>query len=120
MKVIDISRDFSRVPAGRHKIDSDHSGEVFRDNLLAPALRQYEHVKVVLDDTEGFGSSFLEEAFGGLIRYCGFTKDYLASHLTLIAKSPGAMRYPARIQNYILKASNLTIPSNPKIQRMKR
>lgn len=106
VKIIDISRDFSRVPAGRHKMDSDHSGEVFRDALLAPALRKYEHVKVVLDDTEGFGSSFLEEAFGGLIRYCGFTKDYLASHLSLVANSPGAMRYPARIESYIQKAAD--------------
>lgn len=101
MKIIDISRDFSKVPAGRHKADGDFSGEVFRDELLAPALREYESVEVILDNTEGFGSSFLEEAFGGLVRYCGFTKAYLDKHLHLIANSTGAMRYPSRIARYI-------------------
>lgn len=104
MKIIDISRDFSNVPAGRHRADGDFSGEIFRDKLLAPALRQYERVQVVLDNTEGFGSSFLEEAFGGLIRYCGFTKSYLDAHLSFVANSKGAMRYPARIASYMEKA----------------
>lgn len=104
MKIIDISRDFSNVPAGRHEADGDFSGEAFRDKILVPALRQYDRVQVVLDNTEGFGSSFLEEAFGGLVRYCGFTQEYLAKHLSLIANSAGAMRYPARISAYIEKA----------------
>ncbi|ROQ42464.1 uncharacterized protein DUF4325 [Stenotrophomonas maltophilia] len=101
MKTIDISRDFSRFPAGRYKADSDFSGEVFRDKILAPALSNFEHVQVILDNTEGFGSSFLEEAFGGLVRYCGFTREYLSNHLELIARSPGASRYPPRIKEYI-------------------
>lgn len=104
MKIINISQDFSNVPAGRHIEDGDFSGEVFRDKLLVPALREYDQVQVVLDNTEGFGSSFLEEAFGGLIRYCGFTKAYLDKHLSLVANSAGAMRYPSRIASYIDKA----------------
>ena len=104
MKTIDISRDFSRVPAGRHREDGDHSGEEFRDGFLVPALKEFESVRVVLDNTEGFGSSFLEEAFGGLVRYCGFTQEYLSKHLTLVAESPGASRYPTRILDYISRA----------------
>lgn len=114
MKIIDISRDFSRVPAGRHREDGDHSGEEFREVLLAPALREFSSVQVILDNTEGFGSSFLEEAFGGLIRYCGFTYEYLRDHLTLVASSPGAKRYPSRIADYMAKATPKAPSSRPR------
>ncbi|MBH1510730.1 STAS-like domain-containing protein [Stenotrophomonas maltophilia] len=101
MKTIDISRDFSKVPAGRFITDGDFSGEIFRDKLLVPALHEYDKVQIILDNTAGYGSSFLEEAFGGLIRYCGFTKSYLDDHLSLIATSTRAKRYPPRISSYI-------------------
>lgn len=65
---LDIARQFSREPAGRYVKDGLHSGEVFREKLLRPAFDKAEIVEVVLDGTEGYGSSFLEEAFGGLVR----------------------------------------------------
>ncbi|MBA0419822.1 MULTISPECIES: STAS-like domain-containing protein [Stenotrophomonas] len=104
MKTIDISRDFSKVPAGRFLSDGDYSGEIFRERILVPALREYEKVQIILDNTVGYGSSFLEEAFGGLVRYCGFSKSYLADHLSLIATSERAKRYPPRITEYISRA----------------
>ncbi|TXD43129.1 DUF4325 domain-containing protein [Xanthomonas campestris] len=105
IKMIDIGRDFSPVPAGRHRADGDFSGEVFRDEFLAPALRSASLVTVVLDNTEGFGSSFLEEAFGGLVRNCGFSKNTLHKQLQLVANSPAAKRYSAKILQYIDQAS---------------
>lgn len=68
MLTLEIARDFSPVPAGRYRSDGAHSGEVFREEHLRPALTKAEIVKVVLDGAEGYGSSFLEEAFGGLVR----------------------------------------------------
>lgn len=68
MKTIQVARDFSRYPAGRFRKDGPYSGEAFRDRYLLPPLRQGEHLVVVLDGARGYGSSFLEEAFGGLIR----------------------------------------------------
>lgn len=35
-----------------------------------------------------FGSSFLEEAFGGLVREEGMTKEYLDGHLVLSTTEP--------------------------------
>ena len=65
---ISIARDFSRYPAGRFRTDGDASGEAFRDDCLVKALDRFEQVEVIFDGVAGFGSSFLEEAFGGLVR----------------------------------------------------
>jgi hypothetical protein len=65
---INVARDFSKEPIGRYTTDGESSGEVFRVKLLAPALCDAEVVRVILDGTEGYGSSFLDEAFAGLLR----------------------------------------------------
>lgn len=65
---IRIASDFSRFPAGRYTTDGPYSGQGFLENKLIPALKNSGSVKIVLDGTMGYGSSFLEEAFGGLVR----------------------------------------------------
>lgn len=69
-------------PAGRYKKHGPASGELLREKL-APILRSNQQVILGLDGVLGFGSSFLEEAFGGLIREEGFTKDEIDNKLTL-------------------------------------
>ncbi len=66
--MINVARDFSPFAAGRHTADGPYSGERFREEILLPSLSQNAHVTVDLDGTLGLGSSFLEEAFGGLVR----------------------------------------------------
>jgi len=83
IRVISVARDFSRFPAGRHRDDGPYSGELFRDNTLCPALTQESKVIVELDGTLGYGSSFLEEAFGGLVREGKVTKEVLHRKLEL-------------------------------------
>ena len=68
MAEIQLAKDFSPFPGGRHVVDGPFSGEQFRADLLAPALRRHEVTTVKLDGALGYPSSFLEEAFGGLIR----------------------------------------------------
>lgn len=68
-----IARNFSKYPAGRYKADGRFSGERCRRELLVPALRGTDVVVVDLNGTLGYGSSFLEEAFGGLVREEGFS-----------------------------------------------
>ncbi|MCX7176017.1 MAG: STAS-like domain-containing protein [Proteobacteria bacterium] len=67
-RTINVARDFSRYPAGRYTTDGPFSGAAFRDDYLLPALRAGDEVSVELDGVRGYGSSFLEEAFGGLVR----------------------------------------------------
>ena len=78
-------RDFTTTPGPRYKRLGNGSGEVFRDTRLAPAFNQARQkgVKLVvdLDGTSAYGSSFLEEAFGGLTRLFG--KDAVLAVLDL-------------------------------------
>lgn len=78
MKKILVASDFSEFPAGRIPDDGPNSGERFREEILVPALRADDDpIEINLDDTLGYGSSFLDEAFAGLIRINGFAKDEL-------------------------------------------
>lgn len=62
MKRINIGKDFSDTPWGRYHDDGPVSGERFREEFLKPALKEGEKVCVSIDDAEGYGSSFLDEA----------------------------------------------------------
>ena len=68
MRTIRVASEFSRYPAGRFKSDGPFSGEHFRDRFLVPSMKYGGLVEIEMDGTRGYGSSFLEEAFGGLIR----------------------------------------------------
>lgn len=68
MKQINIGKEFSPYPAGRYLTDGDYSGERFREEILIPSLMSNGEIHIYLDDTRGYDSSFLEEAFGGIFR----------------------------------------------------
>ena len=67
-QTINIRKDFSINPSGRTLSDGPFSGESLRKNLLEPAIRKNQKIKVELDDVVGYSSCFLDEAFAGLIR----------------------------------------------------
>lgn len=81
--IIDLAKQFTDRPFGRYREDGNRSGEVFREDMLVPALRQHDHVTVNLGGTNFYGSSFLEEVFGGLVR-AGFTQAELGQKLTML------------------------------------
>ncbi|EHU4932356.1 STAS-like domain-containing protein [Vibrio fluvialis] len=83
-KEIVMAKDFSEFPFGRRKADGTKTAEHFIE-LLSPALKEYDVVTVVLDGVFGFGSSFLEEAFGGLVKK-GFSKSELKSSLNIVSE----------------------------------
>jgi len=78
---ISVTKQFSEYPAGRYRADGAYSGEVFRDDLLVPLLAKNDVVEIDLDGAMGYGSSFLEEAFGGLVRKHQFTARHLHEKL---------------------------------------
>jgi hypothetical protein len=82
---ISLARDFSRDPGPRRKEQGPHSGETFR-KVLVKALGQYERVVVDLDGTNGIGSSFLDEAFGGLVRSEGFSRNDVDRRLRIVSE----------------------------------
>jgi hypothetical protein len=68
-----VAKQYTRTPDVRYESQSQgKSGEGFRDKLLLPMLNdciaRKEELCVIFDGCRGAGVSFLEEAFGGLIR----------------------------------------------------
>lgn len=101
---IRIASEFSRVPAGRMRTDGPYSGERFRDDFLIPALRKAGHVRVDFDGARGYGSSFLEEAFGGLLRAGGFSQRELKERLSFVSEDDPSIA--EEVESYIENQAN--------------
>ncbi len=98
-------RDFTRTPGPRLKEDGKYSGEEFQEDHLLPryleAVNKGVRLYVVLEETMGYASSFLEEAFGGLIRR-GFKKKEVKEHLKV--RSIDRPWYESEVYSYIDEA----------------
>jgi hypothetical protein len=103
MKIINIASEFSEFPVGRFYADGPDSGERFRDELLEPALRDGGIVTVLLSGTEGYGSSFLDEAFGGVVRKLRLTQEEANARIILQA-SPEDESFVKETLGYIQDA----------------
>ncbi|MCY4289621.1 MAG: STAS-like domain-containing protein [Aestuariivita sp.] len=101
---IDVANEFNRWPAGRFRRDGRYSGERFREELLVPALKKQGTVTIEMDGAAGYGPSFLEEAFGGLIRKEGFGKNVLSRLNIETNRNNRKMLIREAIQNAIPEA----------------
>jgi phosphomannomutase len=67
MIIINIAKDFSKTPGFRTYSDGPKSGQEFFDQLLKEkfkqAFEQNVKLKIIMDGTDGFTSSFINEAF---------------------------------------------------------
>ncbi len=85
-RVISIANEYTKTPGGRHSKEGSFSGEDFRTRILYPAfaesLEKGYTLIINLDGGFGYGSSFLEEAFGGLAR---MTKDKRVLRIQIIS-----------------------------------
>lgn len=85
-----IASDFSQTPGPRFIVEGDYSGEQFREEclrqLMTCAIEENKNVQIDLDGAAGYATSFLEEAFGGLIRENGFRLADIKKYLKLISK----------------------------------
>ncbi|WP_051631281.1 STAS-like domain-containing protein [Afifella pfennigii] len=97
--------DHVPAPGGRYIKDGPYSGQWFREEILRPALQEArekgEAVRVLLDGAPGYGSSFLEEAFGGAVR-----KGYVQARDDLVveSRSPLYETYARLAQRYLKQA----------------
>lgn len=67
-----IAKQFSRYPGGRLIKHGPFSGELFREEVLLPLLRDNEQLQIDLTGAIGYGASFLDESFGELGKIFGF------------------------------------------------
>ena len=107
-RLLSIASEFSRTPGSRYRKEGDFSGEQFREELLLPclhaALAANETVDVVLDGTAGYGTSFLEEAFGGLIREDRLTVEEVLATLHFVSHEEPYL--VADIKSYVEQAGH--------------
>lgn len=106
---INIADDFSAYPVGRDRDDSEKSnGKKFREEHLIPALNQAlrEHTQLIvsLEGVESIGSSFLEEAFGGVVRNHKWSPADLRSILRIEYEWAGYARAERSIWDHIKNA----------------
>jgi len=87
-KVINV-KDFSITPGSRYRDEGSkaHSGQEFREDYLCPFFDNPDNADMIitinLDGTIGYGTSWLEEVFGGLARKYG--NDYILKKIKLIS-----------------------------------
>jgi hypothetical protein len=100
--------DFTEFPGGRFAADGPFSGEQYRKEILGPALlaaiRSNEILTVEIDGTKGYGSSFLEEAFGGLIRTGIVSRKDADRHLRISTEDRLYEPYKQLIMRYLKNA----------------
>lgn len=101
MKTIKIATDYSETPLGRYPTDSAVSGQRFREEFLCPGFKESDELTVDIDDVEGYGSSFLDEAFGGLVSKGYFDAKELHRRLTIKCSNPDFEIYRDLIWKYI-------------------
>ncbi len=106
--MLSIANEYWPFPAGRVAADGDYNGEEFRKKHLVPLLIQAEKqgtkLVVSLDGLKSCGSSFLESAFGGLVRYDGYDQSQLRKILEIVCTKPSLERYKIAILRYIDRA----------------
>ena len=99
---------FSPTPFGRYLDDGKFNATKFRTILtekLIEAKENNEELTVDLDGiTLGIGSSFLEEAFGGLVRKGLFTKGELIGKNGILHIKSKQKFYQTEINSYIEEA----------------
>ena len=83
-----VAEQFSKYPSGRTVKDSRFSGDEFREKFLTSPLREKKNVYVHLDGVLGYGSSFLDQAFGGLRRYDQIPLADIEKLLHIVTKYP--------------------------------
>ena len=97
MTTVKVSEKFSRYLGGRYRNDGPWSGEEFRERVLIPelrdAIRDHETLVIDLDGVAGVPSSFLEEAFGGLMRHSPWRLAVIRNTMRLSANNPDLWPY---------------------------
>jgi hypothetical protein len=106
---ISIANDFNPYPHGRTKEDGPFSGAKFRDEHLVPAVQkaieQHAQVVIDLDGLKTLGSSFSEEAFGGLIRLGMAPARNVMDAIKLTYTKPWLRPFAQNIQVYMSEAA---------------
>jgi hypothetical protein len=77
-----------RYPGGRFRTGGPHSGEEVREDVLVPALTRGDDMVIDLRGIIAYPYTFLEEAFGGLIRNGYITAENFEKRFKFLSDDP--------------------------------
>ena len=104
MEVINIAKDFTTTPGARYYSDGPKSGEEFfvekLKNSFQTALDKDVRLKIEMDGTEGYASSFINETFRRLGEEFGSEEAWNR----LIIVSNEVPKYIIKVKNSIYEA----------------
>lgn len=93
-----IAEDFSNLVGPRYSANGPFSGEALRE-ILAKCLKEDNRdLIIIFDGVNGYGSSFLEEGFGGLVRNWSGDIRELETRLKLVSET-------ALYRTYVMEAT---------------
>ena len=105
---LSIAKEFSPMAIGRYKTHNPLSGEVFREEHLTPMLRRAvqarDFLEVDLEGMKGLSASFLEEAFGGLVRSGEWTAKEVLEVVRFVPKGTYFDPYIKNVKDFIREA----------------
>lgn len=87
MRLIKVAEDFSSFPGGRYRSGGDYSAEEFLQEFLVGPLLNGEYITVDMSDVIAYSAAFLDEAFGGLVRYYGMDPQFLEERMKIVSDS---------------------------------
>jgi hypothetical protein len=103
MKTLSVSKDFTELPGLRNCSISDFSGEEFYHKILNKEFKisyeKGETLLIDLDFTEGYASSFLDEAFGNLVY--DFSLDIVKKHVEIISNQEPHWKEMIEKESYV-------------------
>ncbi len=106
--VINIAKDYTPNIGGRYIEDGEGNATEFREKFLVPLLKKNEKIIIELDGVAGYASSFIDEAFGGLVRDENFSTEFVLDHIELSSLNGAYEGTKMRIVNYIKNPDEVT------------
>ena len=105
---INVAKEFSTVPIGRFRTESDISGQAFREDILYPkiceALKKQDTLEVDFTGMDGLSATFLLEAFGGLVREHEMTPNKVLDTIKFLPENTFFDLYIEIAKEFIQKA----------------
>jgi hypothetical protein len=102
---VEIAKVFGLTVSGRTRADGPSSAEALREDVLGPALRSAQHVKVVIDGP-AYSMAYLDAVFGGLVHH-GHLAPGDVSHRIEIVASGGYRFTKLAIERFMRRAALL-------------
>ena len=84
MEILTVAKDYSKYPGGRYLEDGVGNATDFRENHLVPMLEKNKPFLIDLNGVVAYPVSFIDEAFGGLVRMKRYTSEQLLKLIEFI------------------------------------